>query len=130
MCLRIKPHTPHPLSPVHIKTCPRSSACSAEENTRLRTENAAQAFEIKELKLVNDKMLKLKVKSAECVGVWKSKDKNTLRKVYKGPKNGIYMLTPSKVTITKTSDWEPLDESEVDERIAAHEAWKQASPTK
>ena len=57
-----------------------------------------------------DKMHKLKVKSAVCVGVWKSKDKHTVRKVFKGPKNGIYMLTPSKVFLTN-ADWEPMDES-------------------
>ena len=67
----------------------------------------------------------------KCAGVWTSKDKNTVRKVYEGPKGRKYYVTASgtKVTVTK-GDWEAMDESEADKRIAAHEAWKLSSPTK
>ena len=79
-----------------------------------------------------EKMNKLNVKeqpNAPCVGLWTSKDKNTVRKVFAGPRGGYHMLTPSKVTL-KIGEFEKMDESEADKRIAAHEAWKASSPTK
>ena len=66
---------------------------------------------------------------AVCVGLWKSKDKQTLRKVFRGPKGGIYTQTAAGTKIAP-EEWEPMEEAEVDDKMAAHEAWKAASPSK
>ena len=91
------------------------------------------AKKIEELQLVVEKMTKLNVKAAQpnapCAGLWTSKDKQTVRKVFAGPRGGFHMLTPSKVTL-KIGDWQDVTEAEAERRIAAHEEWKASSPTK
>lgn len=65
------------------------------------------------------------------IGLYKTKDKQTVRAVFKGPKGGIYTKTPSgSRSRPKNEDWEPMEEAEVKQRIAQHEAWKSASPSK
>ena len=94
---RIEPH--NPLSPVPITIRSRLSACSANELLAAKETIAAQAKQIEEL---TKQLGKVKVKAqpnAECVGLWTSKDKQTVRKVFAGPRGGFHMLTPSKVTL-------------------------------
>ena len=68
---------------------------------------------------------------AECVGLWTSKDKQTVRKVYQGPKGGIHTVTKGDSKVKPDdADWERMPEAEADRRIAAHEEWKASSPTK
>ena len=91
------------------------------------------AKKIEELQLVVEKMTKLNVKAAQpnapCAGLWTSKDKQTLRKVFAGPRGGFHMLTPSKMTL-KIGEFEETTEAKAERRIAAHEEWKASSPTK
>ena len=69
--------------------------------------------------------------SGRVIGLYKTKDKQTVRAVFKGPKGGIYTKTPSgSRSRPKNEDWEPMEEAEVKQRIAQHEAWKSASPSK
>ena len=63
------------------------------------------------------------------VGLWTSKDKQTVRKVFRGPKGGIYTQTAAGTKISP-EEWAEMDEAEAGRRIAAHEEWKAASPTK
>ena len=69
--------------------------------------------------------------SGRVIGLYKTKDKQAVRAVFKGPKGGIYTKTPSgSRSRPKNEDWEPMEEAEVKQRIAQHEAWKSASPSK
>ena len=79
---------------------------------------------------IEELMGKLKVKSGDTVvGLWTSKDKQTVRKVFRGPKRGIYTQTAAGTKISP-DEWAEMDEAEACRRIAAHEEWKAASPTK
>jgi hypothetical protein len=98
--------------------------CSAELRAQMAEQLAAKDEQIEEL------MGKLKVKAADTVvGLWTSKDKQTVRKVFRGPKGGIYTQTAAGTKISP-EEWAEMDEAEAGRRIAAHEEWKAASPTK
>ena len=100
--------------------------CSAA----LRAQLATQGEQIDAL---TKKVGKLNVKvdsKHECVGLWTSKDKQTVRKVLRGPKKGIYTQTEAGTKMFNPEDWVEMPEAEADIRIAAHENWKASSPTK
>ena len=68
---------------------------------------------------------------AECIGLYTTKDKQTVRKVYQGPMGGIYTETKGgSKSKPDAADWERMTEADADIRIAAHENWKASSPTK
>ena len=65
------------------------------------------------------------------IGLHTSKDKKKVRSVFKGPKGGVFIMTPGgHRTQVEATEYEPMEEAEVNERIAAHEAWLASSPTK
>jgi len=105
--------------------------CSAELRAQLATkdEQMAEQLATKD-EQIEELMGKLKVKSGDTVvGLWTSKDKQTVRKVFRGPKRGIYTQTAAGTKISP-DEWAEMDEAEACRRIAAHEEWKAASPTK
>ena len=65
------------------------------------------------------------------IGLHISKDKKKVREVFKGPKDGVFIITPGgNRTRVEDGEYEPMDEAEVNKRIEAHEAWLASSPTK
>ena len=65
------------------------------------------------------------------IGLHTSKDKQKVRAVFKGPKDGVFIITPGgNRTRVEDGEYEPMDEAEVNKRIEAHEAWLASSPTK
>ena len=96
---------------------------------KLLAEKAAMAKQIEEL---TKKLSAARVDSkAECIGLYTTKDKQTVRKVYEGRLGGIY--TESKggsKSKPDDADWVRMTEAEADLRVAAHEEWKASSPTK
>ena len=68
---------------------------------------------------------------SKIIGLHTSKDKKKVRSVFKGPKGGVFIMTPGgHRTQVEATEYEPMEEAEVNERIAAHEAWLASSPTK
>ena len=86
----------------------------------------------KQIDALTKQLRKVKVDSKDvCVGLYKTKDKQTVRKVYQGPMGGIYTETKGgSKPKPDDADWEQMTEAEADRRIAAHEEWKASSPTK
>ena len=130
MCAAAPNHT-HTHQPARPHTTPRPPVCSAELRAQLATkdEQMAEQLATKD-EQIEELMGKLKVKSGDTVvGLWTSKDKQTVRKVFRGPKGGIYTQTAAGTKISP-DEWAEMDEAEACRRIAAHEEWKAASPTK
>ena len=100
---------------------------SPEVVAKLREIFATKDKEIEEL---TKQLSGAKVSKPECVGLWTSKDQQTVRKVLRGPKNGIYTQTEAGTKMFNPEDWVEMTEAEADRRIAAHEEWKASSPTK
>ena len=65
----------------------------------------------------------------KCAGLWTSKDGNTVRKVFEGPKGRKYYLTAAGTKVT-TEEYKVMPEAEADRRIAEHQAWKASAPAK
>ena len=142
MCLRIEPHTP---AGSRSQDPPRLlCVCSAEENARLRAENAAQGKEIKELNMVIEKMQKLKVKAKPKIAGLYGNDTGTIvRAVYEGTgkntEKAYFTLnlggTSKKyLNPTDADNWVVMEEEAVLAAVAAHEnnmnGLKKLSPAK
>ena len=132
MCRRSEPHThTHQPARPHTTTRPHPLlVCSAELRAQLATKDEQLATKDEQINALTKQVGKLNVKPEDTVvGLWTSKDKQTVRKVFRGPKGGIYTQTAAGTKISP-EEWAEMDEAEAGRRIAAHEEWKAASPTK
>ena len=106
--------------------------CSAALRALLATNDKEMANDKEKIEELTKQLRAAKVDSkAECVGLYTTKDKQTVRKVYEGRLGGIY--TESKggsKAKPDDADWVRMTEAEADLRVAAHEEWKASSPTK
>ena len=105
--------------------------CSAALRAQLATKDKEMANDKEKIEELTKQLRGAKVDSKHaCVGLWTSKDKQTVRKVLRGPKKGIYTQTEAGTKMFNPEDWVEMPEAEADIRIAAHENWKASSPTK
>ena len=106
--------------------------CSAALRALLATNDKEMADDKETIEELTKQLRAAKLNSKhECVGLYTTKKKDDVRKVYLGPMGGIYTETKGgSKPKPDDADWERMPEAEVDRRIAAHEEWKASSPTK